>query len=139
MPSAVVRERDSSQNRLGRAQVNAPLRVPIGNPRPVMKAVPEAIVIDSIQPKSNGRSESWTAIHLTDSGNAERFVEEHGHDLRYVHAWSKWLRWDGTRWAFDEHGVVLRMAKKTAKRIWVAAADISNGDVRDAVANHAKR
>lgn len=35
---------------------------------------------------------------LTDVGNAERFIAEHGDDLRHVRGLG-WRRWDGTRWA----------------------------------------
>ncbi|HKY51707.1 MAG TPA: phage/plasmid primase, P4 family, partial [Candidatus Limnocylindria bacterium] len=35
---------------------------------------------------------------LTDVGNAERFMSEHGDGLRHVRGLG-WLRWDGTRWA----------------------------------------
>src|SRR6476660_1517673 len=33
---------------------------------------------------------------------ALRFAEQHALDLRYVDMWSKWLIWDGKRWAVDE-------------------------------------
>src|SRR5690606_13568791 len=34
----------------------------------------------------------------TDLGNAERFVEQHGRDSRYVVPWKQWLFWCGTHW-----------------------------------------
>src|SRR5215203_6326231 len=51
----------------------------------------------------------------TDQGNAQRLVERHGGDLRYVHKWSMWLVWDGRRWRPDDTGEVVRRAKETVK------------------------
>jgi phage/plasmid-associated DNA primase len=39
---------------------------------------------------------------FTDEALALRFAERHVKDLRYVAAWSRWLRWDGTRWQLDD-------------------------------------
>ena len=39
---------------------------------------------------------------FSDEALALRFAERHANDLRYVAAWSKWLHWDGRRWAFDD-------------------------------------
>jgi putative DNA primase/helicase len=33
---------------------------------------------------------------------ALHFADEHGHELRYVALWSRWLAYDGTRWQFDD-------------------------------------
>lgn len=48
---------------------------------------------------------------------ALRFTEKHAADLRYVDAWSKWMRWDGHVWradntlaVFDEARAVCRAA-----------------------------
>lgn len=38
----------------------------------------------------------------SDEALALRFAERHANDLRYVAAWGRWLRWDGTRWRFDD-------------------------------------
>lgn len=40
-------------------------------------------------------------VDLTEDVLASEFTRRHGGDLRYVHEWNKWLRWDGTRWRFD--------------------------------------
>jgi putative DNA primase/helicase len=39
---------------------------------------------------------------FSDDALALRFAELHANDLRYVAEWSKWLRYDGTRWQFDD-------------------------------------
>lgn len=61
-------------------------------------------------------SEGITA-RCTDLRNAERLVELHGEDLRYVGAWSRWLVWDGKRWRIDEDGGVMRCAATTSRRL----------------------
>jgi putative DNA primase/helicase len=50
---------------------------------------------------------------LNDHGNACRLVTLYGDDLRYCHAFKKWLVWDGTRWAVDDTDQAIRLAKQT--------------------------
>jgi putative DNA primase/helicase len=33
---------------------------------------------------------------------ALKFAAKHGHHLKYVAAWNKWLQWDGARWQFED-------------------------------------
>ncbi len=49
--------------------------------------------------------------------NAERLVELHGDDLRFVGAWSRWIAWDGKCWKLDDNGAVMRAAKATARQL----------------------
>ena len=64
----------------------------------------------------------WTPYLPTDGGNAERFAAEHGHEVRYCHAWGKWLVWDGQRWAIDDRGRLHQLAKDTARGMLGEAA-----------------
>ena len=41
------------------------------------------------------------SAHLSDEALALAFTAEHGDELRYVAAWNRWFRWDGTRWAHE--------------------------------------
>ena len=68
-------------------------------------------------PVSNKKPEYW----LTESGNAERFVEMHGADSRYCHLYKKWFFWDGTKWQVDESGEADRKAKEVVKAIYESA------------------
>ncbi len=52
-------------------------------------------------------------VHLTDLGNGKRLIKLHGQDMRYVHAWSQWVIWDGTRWKPDTGGHAMMRAKQT--------------------------
>ena len=38
-------------------------------------------------------------VDLTEDALALEFTRRHRDELRYVHEWGKWLRWDGARWA----------------------------------------
>lgn len=74
----------------------------------------------------------------TDTGNAERFRDRHGKDVRYCHPWGKWLSWDGKRWAVDDTGAIQRKAKETALSIYVEAAKEKNDSRRPAIVKFAK-
>ena len=71
---------------------------------------------------------------LTDVGNAERFVHQHGEHVLYCHPWSKWLCWDGKRWAVDETGQIVQLAKDTIREMWRAVGTIEDSDRRKAFA-----
>ena len=47
----------------------------------------------SAQPQENER----VTHDATDLRNAERLIERHGANLRYIATWGKWLAWDGRR------------------------------------------
>ena len=53
------------------------------------------------------------SFNFNDSGNADRIIAFCGKDLRYCHAFKKWLVWDGKRWAVDETDQARRLAKQT--------------------------
>jgi putative DNA primase/helicase len=92
-----------------------------------------------IEPPTSGTAHADDGgSHLTDVGNAERFVRHHGHDLRYVTAWSRWLVWDGVRWAADFTAEVVRRAKATVARIY-GEAEAALEDERRDLARHAVR
>ena len=78
------------------------------------------------------------AFALTDMGNGERLIWDHGRDVRHCHAWSKWLVWDGTRFAADDCGAINARAKTTVRAIYGEAASEPDEDRRKALAKHAK-
>lgn len=51
---------------------------------------------------------------LTDTSNAERWVELHGHRFRWHPGRACWMVWSGKRWAVDETGDALRATKDVA-------------------------
>lgn len=68
--------------------------------------------------------------HLTDMGNARRFVAHCGAYVRYVAVWGTWLIWDGRRWQKDEEGAILELAKATVKAMWHEVAEIDDHEKR---------
>ena len=76
---------------------------------------------------------------LTDSGNAERFAEQHRHAVRYVAAWRQWLVWDGRRWKIDATAEVEALTKSTVRSIYKEAGDTAGLKERMAIVAHAKR
>ena len=73
----------------------------------------------------NGRRKKATAIDVrpfSDDALALRFAELHANDLRYVADWSRWLRYDGKRWQFDNTLAVFDSARVICR----AAADECN-------------
>ena len=77
------------------------------------------------------------SYHMTDLGNSQRFVEQSGTDIRYCHDWGQWFHWDGKRWAKDDTGEVIRMAKRTALSMYAEAMNEDDGNRRKALVGHA--
>jgi putative DNA primase/helicase len=93
-----------------------------------------AVVGDSSGGEGSGAGDE----HLTDVGNARRLAQRHGKDLQYVKARSAWLVWDGTRWACDETGEVMRRAKETVRSLYAQAATVSDSMARKQLAGWAR-
>lgn len=92
---------------------------------------------DAEQKAERGKALQSPIRHATDVGNAERFAEQHGADVRYCHQWNKWFVWDGRRWAMDITGEVMRRAKATARSIYAEVSKVSDDDQREALAKWA--
>ena len=63
-----------------------------------------------------------------DHGNACRLIALYRDEVRYCHAFKKWLVWDGTRWAVDDTDQAYRLAKQTILEFLRQAVD--KGDVQ---------
>lgn len=86
-----------------------------------------------------GRSSTSAIAKLrTDVGNAARFVSQHGPDLRYCFQTGKWYVFNGQRWAIDDRGRVLALAKKTALSIYNEAAAERDDAKRVLILDHAR-
>lgn len=59
--------------------------------------------------------------NLTDLGNAERLLAQHGSDLRYANG--DWYIWDGTRFMQDKIGRIYKLASDTVRHIYVEGAE----------------
>jgi putative DNA primase/helicase len=82
---------------------------------------------------------SVPGLALTDIGNGQRLAARWGNDLRFCHAWGKWLIWDGQRWQKDDTGEIDRRAKETAQHIYQEAADCPDTAQQTELAKHALR
>lgn len=94
------------------------------------KEFKEIVDVDSERPAT-------MPFNTTDMGNAERLVARHGEDLRYVHAWGRWLEYDETRWRVDDTGGVERRAKETARSIYGEAEKPGYAELRKEIGKHA--
>ncbi len=88
---------------------------------------------------TNGIPPNIAAFNQTDMGNAERFIRDHGENVRYCYPWGKWLIWNGIRWERDPGDRAHGLAKETVRGIYHEAAAATDEDRRKALAKHATR
>jgi putative DNA primase/helicase len=74
----------------------------------------------------------------TELGFAERIVDQHGRDLRWVLQQNRWRSWAGTHWIDDPQEPV-RRAKQTGRRINIEAAEAEDERRSSALAKFAAR
>lgn len=75
----------------------------------------------------------------TETGNAERLVDQYGDYLRFCHPWGVWLAWDGHRWKRDQIGQARRWAKAVVRSIYDEISKAETKDDRDRIFGWAKR
>lgn len=91
---------------------------------------------DGRKPEAQAYSE---ASPLTDYGNGERLVRQHGGDIRYCYERRRWLVWTGKVWSWDSGDRIVSLAKQTVRSIYVQAANELDENYRKEVASFAKR
>lgn len=64
---------------------------------------------------------------LTDTGNGERFIAQHGRRVLYSGALG-WLFWNGRYWEPDENNAVFEMGKRTVRSIYAEASHAEDDD-----------
>jgi putative DNA primase/helicase len=67
---------------------------------------------------------------LTDSGNAERLIDEYGKDFQYCNAMGGWLHWNGVRWRV-ENSAIRRAAKRIGKAWQREAVEEDDRQIKD--------
>ena len=77
-------------------------------------------------------------LPLTESGNAERLVRDHGTDLKYCFAWRRWLFWDDRRWTRDAQAQILGRSKLVARSLYTEASACEDEEHRKAIAKWAR-
>ncbi len=79
-------------------------------------------------------------FRLTDIGNGERFLANHGEDFRFCGQLGGWFSWDGARWRRDLSEQAIQRMKATMGGLWAEAkAHAGRPDVYAAIVSHAKR
>jgi putative DNA primase/helicase len=99
-------------------------------------STPEVNIIASIPYGAFGKKQNF---NLTQLGNAERFAAQYSADIKYCHAWKKWLIWDGKRWTLDHKDLVVTLAAKTVRSIYAEAKSISDDDVKTTHEKYSRR
>ncbi len=77
-------------------------------------------------------------FRCTDYGNSERLVARNRDRIRYCPPRKCWYVWDGRRWARDETGEIIRLAKRTVRAIYGEAEKCTEPAIRAAIATHAR-
>ena len=67
---------------------------------------------------------------LTDTGNAQRFVDHTGGRVRYVHQWGRWIVYRAGRWIVDGNDALVTEAAKSVPRALMAMVPKLTGDER---------
>jgi len=100
---------------------------------------------ENIRPKKQGSAPQEVPkiglpeYGLTDLGNAYRFRDQWGSDVRWCDSWGKFLVFDTVRWALDQKRKIELLGVKTVQQIYAEAAQTRDKDTRKALADHAKR
>lgn len=94
---------------------------------------------ETVEPTPEATAPAPPPENCTDFGNARRLVQNHGADVRYCHAWGKWLIWDDRRWKIDESGAIMRKAKETTMSIYQEAGRAVDETERKELAKWALR
>jgi P4 family phage/plasmid primase-like protien len=86
---------------------------------------------------TNGKSDYLDGPHLTDMGNASRFVQLHGHEVRYCFPEKVWYYYDGKRWTQDKIGRLYEMGKDVVIQLLREASEERDQDRRKNLSSHA--
>jgi putative DNA primase/helicase len=82
--------------------------------------------------------EKGLTYNTTDTGNSQRFVDRNKGMVLYLTEESRWIGWDGTRWA-SIGKTINELAKDTVKSIYDEARDCNNRQGQVELSNWAKR
>jgi len=75
---------------------------------------------------------------LTDVGNCERLIKEHGEKIRFNYDRNLWLIYNGKYWEWDTNGTIIKLAKSSVRHIYHEAAEELDEKHQINLAKHAK-
>jgi len=93
---------------------------------------PDRVIADSTR---TGLSDDDLGVapdgyRLTDTGNAQRFVDHADGRVRYVHQWGRWIVYRAGRWIIDGNDTLVTEAAKSVARALMAMVPELAGDDR---------
>ncbi len=99
----------------------------------------------SASPRGTGHSDDDLGVapdgyRLTDTGNAQRFVDHAAGQVRYVHQWGRWIVYRSGRWIIDGNDALVTEAAKAVPRALMAMVPgLTGKDERRQIFNAAVR
>ena len=104
-----------------------------GQGRPPLPEPPPGRTTPPAEPPAPAQQGDWRPdpgrYTLDDTGNAYRFRDAYGEDLRYDHVNRSWYRWTGQRWEPDQTGAVKRLANRLLEGMEHIARESGNGEL----------
>jgi len=113
--------------------------LPNGNVDVLLSMASQWIPTDIIPEPQTESVEDPHYYSLTDTGNAERFITDHGEIIRYCSARNRWLIWSGKHWDWDDNTHILALSKLSARNIYKEVADETDDGRRKQLLDHARR
>jgi putative DNA primase/helicase len=131
-------EIDSARTKL-RVSLPDPVQAPIvvaQEPKPI----PEAKAQVTEKSDNEGEIDDGPILiyEMSDAGNAERFLRDHGRNVRYCAGKRKWYYWTGIRWEPDDIGIARRYALLTVRNM-DREIDAADYELRPLLAKHKLR
>jgi len=91
------------------------------------------------EPSHGDRGGAPDGYRLTDTGNAQRFVDHADGQVRYVHQWGRWIVYRAGRWTVDGNDALVTEAAKSVSRALMAMVPKLTDPERTRVFNAAIR
>ena len=100
--------------------------------RTLARAIEGTSIYSPPSPSGNGPGpeEVTGRFPQTDSGNAELFASMHGNAVRFDWRRQRWVRWAKHFWEPDDTGLVLRLAKASARHRYTLGVEIEDLEAR---------
>ena len=100
---------------------------------------------NTIQTAINGCSEVYNPNYtsrnydLNDTGNAHRFVDKFGDDIKYNVDNKMWMIWNGINWQFDIFGQVKNLAEELIREMKDEAFSVNDADTQKSMLKNVDR
>lgn len=91
------------------------------------------------RPETTEEEQPKRKYTLDDTGNAERFVDSFGKDIRYNYDNKCWVVWDGSTWKRDDTQKVKKLADNLIKRMRREAVETDDEKTADALMRNVRR